>query len=132
MVVQSNLIMIAQILCLVFKKRKPLLPLSQPSMDLSKSLFLFALFLISSLLSSQVMASPYHDHYLKRHGGISKFRLINRRSLIDCPVDNPYLSINVSMTSPLPDESYVTVTVNGVLRPDNFQWIAMISPSNSR
>ncbi|KAF3330730.1 putative inactive purple acid phosphatase 27 [Carex littledalei] len=99
-------------------------------MDLSKSLFLFVLFL-SSLLSSQVMASPYHDHYLKRHGGISKFRLINRRSLINCPVDNPYLSINVSMTSPLPDESYVTVTVNGVLHPDNFQWIAMISPSNS-
>ncbi|XP_078182852.1 nucleotide pyrophosphatase/phosphodiesterase-like isoform X2 [Carex rostrata] len=99
-------------------------------MDLSKSIFLFVLFL-SSLLSSQVMASTYHDHYLKRHGGISKFRLINRRSLIDCPVDNPYLSINVSTTSPLPDESYVTVTVNGVLHPDNFQWIAMISPSNS-
>ncbi|KAJ4796151.1 Purple acid phosphatase [Rhynchospora pubera] len=93
-------------------------------MDLWKLLFL------SSLLSSLVIASPLYHDYLKHHEGVSKFRLINRRSLIDCPGNNPYISMNVSTTSPLPNESFITVTVDGILHPDKLQWIAMISPSN--
>ncbi|KAF9595166.1 hypothetical protein IFM89_037595 [Coptis chinensis] len=45
---------------------------------------------------------------------------------------NPFLKINISSNSgPLSNEEYVTVTVSGVLIPDESDWIAMISPSHS-
>lgn len=66
------------------------------------------------------------------HTAISDFRLINRRFLLDCPDPNPYLAITVDADSPLPDEANVTVTVSGVLDPDESDWIAMVSPSGSR
>ncbi|KAL0919246.1 hypothetical protein M5K25_011329 [Dendrobium thyrsiflorum] len=61
---------------------------------------------------------------------ISKFKVINRRVLKECLDVNPYLSINVSQSSMLPDEGNITVTVSGVVDPDKDDWIAMISPSN--
>ncbi|KAJ6804802.1 nucleotide pyrophosphatase/phosphodiesterase-like [Iris pallida] len=67
----------------------------------------------------------------KGHTAISDFRLINRRFLIDCPDPNTYLEIHTDADSPLPDEANVTVTVSGVLVPDESDWIAMVSPSNS-
>lgn len=62
---------------------------------------------------------------------ISEFRVLNRMLIGDCPDPNPYLAINVSTDSPLPDEGNITVTVSGVIVPDKSDWVAMISPSNS-
>ncbi|XP_068661164.1 probable inactive purple acid phosphatase 27 [Aristolochia californica] len=67
------------------------------------------------------------------HGftAISDFRLVNRRSMIQCPDPNPYLQVNISSTDALDDEEYVTVNVSGVLLPSGSDWVAMISPSHS-
>ncbi|KAK3001823.1 hypothetical protein RJ639_022452 [Escallonia herrerae] len=84
----------------------------------------------------------------QNYTAISEFRMLNRRSLGDCPDPNPYLRINVSSKptvyddghvrvtastskSALSDEGYVTVTVSGVLVPSASDWVAMISPSHS-
>ncbi|XP_072975240.1 probable inactive purple acid phosphatase 27 [Typha angustifolia] len=50
---------------------------------------------------------------------------------MDCHDPNPYLAITINPNSSLSDEEDVTVTVSGVLIPDESDWIAMISPSNS-
>nr|CAB3478586.1 unnamed protein product [Digitaria exilis] len=64
--------------------------------------------------------------------GKSEFRTVNRKMLGSCLNPNPYLSINVSTgDAPLPDEAFVQVTVAGVLRPSDDDWVAMITPSNS-
>ncbi|KAK7857524.1 putative inactive purple acid phosphatase 24 [Quercus suber] len=68
-----------------------------------------------------------HHHYT----AISEFRLLNRRTLRECPNRSPYLQVNVSLSSNLSDEEYVNVTVNGALLPSEHDWIAMISPSHS-
>ncbi|KAK4775105.1 hypothetical protein SAY86_010040 [Trapa natans] len=68
----------------------------------------------------------------RNHTGISEFRLINRRSLLQCPEVNPYLQITViHANSTLSDEEYVTVNVTGILIPSKFKWVAMITPSSS-
>ncbi|KAK9154747.1 hypothetical protein Sjap_002227 [Stephania japonica] len=71
-----------------------------------------------------------HDQ-LSNFTAISKFRLINRLALIQCPDPNPYLSINISSSPSLSNEENVTVTVGGVLKPEKGDWVAMISPSHS-
>uniref|UniRef100_A0A2N9EWH6 Purple acid phosphatase n=2 Tax=Fagus sylvatica TaxID=28930 RepID=A0A2N9EWH6_FAGSY len=67
----------------------------------------------------------------RNYTAISEFRLLNRRTLIECPNPSPYLQVNVSLKSSLSDEEYVKVTVNGVSRPSDHDWVAMISPSHS-
>uniref|UniRef100_A0A164VFR4 Purple acid phosphatase n=1 Tax=Daucus carota subsp. sativus TaxID=79200 RepID=A0A164VFR4_DAUCS len=66
------------------------------------------------------------------HTAISDFRIINRKSLGDCPDPNPYIRINVSSANAkLSDDQFVTVTISGVLVPAASDWVAMISPANS-
>ncbi|KAL5056584.1 hypothetical protein RYX36_037266 [Vicia faba] len=60
---------------------------------------------------------------------VSDFRLINRRILKDC--SSNYVKINASSNSSLLDDQFVTVTVTGVSKPEDGDWVAMISPSNS-
>jgi len=60
-----------------------------------------------------------------------EFRVVTRRLLNECPDPNPYLQIEVTPNSNLADEENVTVTISGVLVPDEHDWVAMISPSNS-
>lgn len=80
---------------------------------------------------------PLVDHIrtqaeFANHTAISDFRMINRRTLNDCPDPNPYIEINVSSTnSKLSDDQFVTVTISGVLVPAASDWVAMISPANS-
>jgi acid phosphatase type 7 len=67
------------------------------------------------------------------YAGKSEFRTVNRKELQSCLNPSPYLTINVSTGgAPLPDEALLEVTVAGVLRPDASDWVAMITPSNSR
>ncbi|KAJ0037534.1 hypothetical protein Pint_23839 [Pistacia integerrima] len=68
----------------------------------------------SSLLHPFVANSVY-EH--RNHTAISAFRVLNRRVLTECPDPNPYLQVNVSKSSDLSDEEFVTVTVSGVLLP---------------
>lgn len=93
---------------------------------------------ISSLLSFTALSSSLHplvagsavEH--RNHTGISEFRLINRRSLVECPDVNPYVRITTSRAgSKLSDDEYVTVNVSGILVPSKSDWVAMISPSIS-
>lgn len=93
------------------------------------SLMFFSLF-VSSLASSPTLIDGSIDE-LYNYTRILGFRVLNRRLLGDCPDPNPYLAINVSMDSSLPDEGNVTVTVSGVIIPDKSDWVAMISPSKS-
>jgi acid phosphatase type 7 len=71
-----------------------------------------------------------HESY----SGKSEFRTVNRRELDSCWNPSPYLAINVSTggAPPLPDEAFLNVTVSGVLKPDDSDWVAMITPSTSR
>jgi hypothetical protein len=65
--------------------------------------------------------------------GKSEFRTVNRKLLSSCLNPSPYLAISVSTgAAPLPDEAFLSVTVAGVLRPDGDDWVAMVTPSNSR
>jgi hypothetical protein len=67
------------------------------------------------------------------YAGKSEFRTVNRKPLGSC-VDppSPYLAIDVGAAGPIPDEAFLQVTVSGVQRPDPSDWVAMITPSNSR
>ncbi|XP_058107139.1 nucleotide pyrophosphatase/phosphodiesterase-like [Magnolia sinica] len=65
------------------------------------------------------------------HTAISEFRVLNRRTLAECPDPNPYLQINISSNSAISNEELVTVTVSGVLLPAESDWVAMITPSHS-
>lgn len=96
---------------------------------LSFSIPLF-LFICSSCGSSPLLGGTSIDK-LRGHTAVSDFRLINRRFLLDCPDPNPYLAIDIDRNSPLADEANITVTVSGVIDPDDSDWIAMISPSGS-
>ncbi|KAH9774260.1 Purple acid phosphatase [Citrus sinensis] len=102
----------------------------------SYKVFVYVLFIIilfpgsasSSLLHPWALNSSIeHQNYT----AISPFRLLNRRFLSECPDSNPYLQINVSKSSDLSDDEFVTVTVSGVLLPAESDWVAMISPSDS-
>ncbi|CAN1813794.1 Probable inactive purple acid phosphatase 27 [Linum perenne] len=64
---------------------------------------------------------------------VSPFRVLNRRSLIQCFDINPYLNVTVSSSNgpQLADEEFVNVTVHGSRIPTPFDWVAMISPSGS-
>lgn len=103
----------------------------------SYKVFVYVLFIIilfpgsasSSLLHPWALNSSIeHQNYT----AISPFRLLNRRFLSQCPDSNPYLQINVSKSSDLSDDEFVTVTVSGVLLPAESDWVAMISPSDSK
>ncbi|XP_062223822.1 probable inactive purple acid phosphatase 27 [Phragmites australis] len=73
-------------------------------------------------------AEMLHESY----AGKSEFRTVNRKKLGSCLNPSPYLAINVSTGgSPLPDEAFLKVTVAGVLKPDDSDWVAMVTPSNS-
>ncbi|KAK9189211.1 hypothetical protein WN944_020617 [Citrus x changshan-huyou] len=102
----------------------------------SYKVFVYVLFIIilfpgsasSSLLHPWALNSSIeHQNYT----AISPFRLLNRRFLSECPDSNAYLQINVSKSSDLSDDEFVTVTVSGVLLPAESDWVAMISPSDS-
>ncbi|XP_024042108.1 probable inactive purple acid phosphatase 1 [Citrus clementina] len=102
----------------------------------SYKVFAYVLFIIilfpgsasSSLLHPWALNSSIeHQNYT----AISPFRLLNRRFLSQCPDSNPYLQINVSKSSDLSDDEFVTITVSGVLLPAESDWVAMISPSDS-
>jgi hypothetical protein len=72
------------------------------------------------------------------YAGKSEFRTVNRKELESCLNPSPYLAINVSTdggggaANNLPDEAFLHVTVAGVLKPSAADWVAMITPSNSR
>ncbi|CAH9085272.1 unnamed protein product [Cuscuta epithymum] len=74
---------------------------------------------------------------LQNHTGISEFRLLNRKRLLECHDPNPYLKLWVELsndnTNPnqLSDEETVTVHVDGVMLPSSTDWVALISPSHS-
>ncbi|PKA56335.1 putative inactive purple acid phosphatase 24 [Apostasia shenzhenica] len=90
--------------------------------------FLLSASLISALRPPAPLAAPATE--LHGYTGISDFKMLNRRFLGRCHDPNPYLAINISTSSPLPDEGNITVTVSGVLLPEKSDWIAMISPAN--
>ena len=97
-------------------------------------LLLLFFFTFPSLSSSfrlhpSVAISTFVHH---NYTAMSDFRVINRRTLFQCIDPNPFLQINVSKNSNLSNEEFVTVTVSGVLLPSESDWIAMISPSNSK
>ncbi|XP_050234246.1 probable inactive purple acid phosphatase 27 [Mercurialis annua] len=87
-----------------------------------------------SLHPAIVNSTIAHANYT----GISSFRVLNRRSLLECPFLNIH-KIKISVTSTaninnaytLSDEEFVNVTVSGVSRPTRDHWIAMISPSDA-
>lgn len=109
-----------------------LIPSSSSSlMEPFESLFAFLVFFLyfGFSCSSSLIINNIDEFY--NYTAISDFRVINRRSLIECPDPNPFLEINISSNSSLSDEEYVTVTVSGVLLPSEHDWVAMISPSHS-
>lgn len=69
------------------------------------------------------------------HTAISEFRILNRKSLFECPDPNPYLKIDFitssKLSNKLSDEEYIKVRVSGVLFPSDSDWVAMISPAHS-
>lgn len=99
--------------------------------------FFFARLLIFFLSSSPCFSWRLHSSIInstiehQNHTFISEFRVVTRRLLNECPDPNPYLQIEVTPNSNLADEENVTVTISGVLVPDEHDWVAMISPSNS-
>ncbi|KAJ9558213.1 hypothetical protein OSB04_012827 [Centaurea solstitialis] len=105
-------------------------------MERPYSFLLFVLLFTSTILIFGV-ASSLHKALensmteFGNHTAISDFRLLNRRSLIACKNRGPYVHVNVSSIPGLSDEQYVTVTINGVLKPSKSDWVAMISPSDS-
>ncbi|KAK8542285.1 hypothetical protein V6N12_014886 [Hibiscus sabdariffa] len=98
---------------------------------LSFILFIFCLTIpSSSSFELQPSAADAVYHHLN-YTAISDFRVLNRRTLIQCPDPNPYLQINVTDNADLSDDQFVTVNVSGVLVPSDSDWVAMISPSYS-
>ncbi|CAK8575676.1 unnamed protein product [Lathyrus sativus] len=67
----------------------------------------------------------------KNFTAVSDFRLINRRILKDGSIINPYVKLIINKNSSLSNDQFVTVTVTGVSKPRDGDWVAMISPSNS-
>ena len=109
-------------------------PLTYSLFKLSFILLIFIVAFPSSSSSSfelhPLVANSTFLHL--NYTAISDFRVLNRRSLIQCPDPNPYLQINVTNNSDLSDEQFLTVNVSGVLLPSKSDWVAMISPSYSK
>jgi hypothetical protein len=111
-------------------------------METSHSCRVSGLFII--LLTFFVRYSPclswsLHPSYInsmamhRNHTAISYFRLLNRRTLMECSnVTDPSIKMKVSRKSNLADEEYLTVTVSRVLHPSKSDWVGMISPSHSK
>lgn len=103
-----------------------------------KHVFILLFFFLSNPSMSSTFPSSTLDltvtHTKALHQNftaLSDFRLINRRILNDCSHLSPYLKLNITSNSKLLDEEFVTVTVTGVSKPRDGDWVAMISPSNS-
>lgn len=58
------------------------------------------------------------------------YRCINRKDLRNCSDQNPDLQMSLSTQGPLPDEEFITVTVNGLSNPTDDIWVALVSPSS--
>ena len=107
-------------------------------MDLSGSgvalLVLLGLCATVSFSTTTTPPPPPPEMLHESFAGKSEFRTVNRKLLGSCLNPGPYLAISVGTggAAALPDEAFVKVTVAGVLRPDRNDWIAMITPSNSR
>ena len=96
-----------------------------------------ALLVLLGLCAAVTTAPPLPPPEMLRESfaGKSEFRTVNRKLLGSCLNPGPYLAISVGTggaAAGLPDEAFVKVTVAGVLRPDRGDWVAMITPSNSR
>ncbi|RZC75902.1 hypothetical protein C5167_000160 [Papaver somniferum] len=91
------------------------------------------LFQFPSFSCSSVEMMNSTTEYFQPYTAISEFRMLNRRTLFECPDPNPFLQVNVSSSSQsgLSNEENITVTVSGVLIPLDSDWLAMISPSSS-
>ncbi|KAJ4711571.1 Purple acid phosphatase [Melia azedarach] len=98
------------------------------SSSVSKILLFFFFFFSSSSSSLllPLVKNSTTEHY--NYTAISEFRVLNRKALSVCAGG---ASINVSTTSNLSDEQFVTVTVSGVSHPSKNDWVAMISPSHA-
>ena len=108
-------------------------------MDLSGSgvalLVLLGLCATVSFSTTTTPPPPPPEMLRESFAGKSEFRTVNRKLLGSCLNPGPYLAISVGTggaAAGLPDEAFVKVTVAGVLRPDRNDWVAMITPSNSR
>ncbi|XP_059440767.1 probable inactive purple acid phosphatase 27 [Corylus avellana] len=101
----------------------------------SRFFIILLTFLLNPSPSSSWSLHPSHIHSMathRNHTAISDFRLLNRRTLMECSnVTDPSIKIKVSRKSNLVDEEYLTVTVSRVLHPSETDWVAMISPSHS-
>ena len=62
------------------------------------------------------------------HGALSQ----DRERINYCPSLNPFLTMEVDTKGPLADVQNVSVKVRGVLYPDEDDWIAVMSPSESQ
>jgi hypothetical protein len=97
---------------------------------------LLVLLCLCAAVSCTTTAPPLPPPEMLRESfaGKSEFRTVNRKLLGSCLNPGPYLAISVGTggAAALPDEAFVKVTVAGVLRPDRNDWVAMITPSNSR
>jgi hypothetical protein len=86
----------------------------------------------NSSLSSSKLVREDEDVELSHHGlRDPKFSSINRRKLGSCNDSNSYLSLSISASDSLQDVQNVTVTVSGVLKPSDSDWIAVFSPSTA-
>lgn len=63
-----------------------------------------------------------------RYGALRK----GRKGMNDCLSLNPFLTMEVDTEGPLADVQNVSVTVRGVLKPDENDWIAVMSPAESK
>ncbi|XP_043692990.1 probable inactive purple acid phosphatase 27 [Telopea speciosissima] len=96
--------------------------------------FLFFLFLFFFVLISSASSSPVQviNSKSKLHVHRSDFRVLNRRTLVECSQNqNILIRVNSKSPSGLMNEEYVKVTVTGVSNPSEKDWIAMITPSHS-
>ncbi|KAG2671755.1 hypothetical protein I3760_13G010100 [Carya illinoinensis] len=111
--------------------------ISSSSRVSGRSLLMMILLIMFLVSSSPCLSSSLHPMYInstamhRNHTAISEFRLLNRRTLAQCPNTSPFLQINVSSNSNLSDEQYLAVTVSGVSKPSRNDWVAMISPSHA-
>lgn len=110
---------------------KPFLSSWAFGLFLFSALFLFFPISSSSLLPPLIGSTSFDE--LRNYTAIlSDFRTVNRRVLKECHDPNPYIRISVSKASRLADEEYLVVTVSGVLVPAETDWVAMVSPSDSK
>ena len=95
-------------------------------------LLMIPFFLVSPCITSHENQSSLYTTNKKKHE-ISHFRTLNRRKLIDCPLQKLYrnIKITVDAVSPLADEQNIVVTVSGIFFPSDRLWVSMITPADS-